>query len=77
MEKWLDSQDLFAASVKSFNFEGRQRVHTPLGIFVTFMYTVFLYSYGAKMFLKLVSGDNPNVITEIRPESYSSPIDPL
>jgi len=71
-EKWLDKHDNFAATVKSFNFEGRQRVHTPLGLVVTFILTCILYAYGIKMFIKLVTGDNPNVITEIQPESFSN-----
>ena len=62
-EKFFDRNDNFAASVKSFNFEGRQKIHTPIGVLLTVMMKVILYAYGVKMFYRLVTKDNPNVIT--------------
>ena len=76
-EKFFDRNDNFAATVKSFNFEGRQRIHTPVGVILTVIVKVILYSYGLKMLNKLLTGSNPNVITEIQPISFSAESDVL
>ena len=70
-EKFFDRNDQFAATMKSFNFEGRQKVHSSVGVLMTVLVKVILYSYGIKMFTKLIKKDNPNVYTELQPESYS------
>jgi len=70
-EKFFDRNDNFAASVKSFNFEGRQKVHTSVGVILTIIVKVILYAYAAKMFKKLVEKSNPNVMTEVENHRFS------
>ena len=47
-EKFFDKNDQFAATLKHFNFEGRQKVHTSIGVLVTLVVKVILYAYGIK-----------------------------
>jgi len=41
-EKWMDGFDSFPARVPGFNFEGRRAVHSPVGVFLTFILTSML-----------------------------------
>lgn len=71
-EKWLDGWDLFAAQVKTFNFEGRQKVHSTMGCMVTLLVRGLLFCYASLMFQRLMVGSSPNIFFERKPNMYSS-----
>ena len=71
--KFGDRWDFFGAPVKSFNFEGRQKVHTKPGLICSALVTLCLTTYALHLFIKLSSKSNPNVYTQDVKEQFSSP----
>ena len=46
-------------------------MHTSVGVILTVIVKVILYAYAAKMFMKLINKENPNVMTEVEEHMFS------
>ena len=54
----LDSLDWFAVPVHSFNFEGRRKIYSPMGIFCSVMIYIIMLMMIADRFIMFVRGEN-------------------
>jgi hypothetical protein len=68
----LDSMDWFAKPVHTFNFEGRTRIHSPVGVFCSIIiYSLMLLLIADRTFL-FVFGIGPSISTYRQAEQWSS-----
>jgi len=68
----LDRCDLFATSVKQFNFEGRTKVHSSLGVCCSTICTVLMTCIALSGLARVLVGSSPNVYTVKYFDSYST-----
>jgi hypothetical protein len=59
--KWMDGFDMFAASVPGFNFEGRKKVHSPIGVFLSLILSVMLCGIFALKFIVFITKVGPAI----------------
>ena len=61
LSTWLDNFDMFGASVKSFNFEGRHNMHTSCGVLCSFILYLFVGMYALNRSYFVVVGKVPEL----------------
>jgi hypothetical protein len=72
MDKFFDSRDFFATPVQSFNFEGRKKLHTSIGVFCSQIVTILMLAYASQRCVVLFTKANPNIITFERFDMWAS-----
>ena len=72
-----DSCDLFSTAVKPFNFEGRQRVHSCLGLCCTVILSFIMINLTLNGVVRLMSDSFPTVNQITYFDQYSSEGDTL
>jgi hypothetical protein len=59
----LDSIDIFGANIKPMNFEGREAVHTHIGVILSIFIMICVGAYATIKLVFLVIKHNPNIST--------------
>jgi hypothetical protein len=61
-EKRLDRLDLFSAQMKGFNFEGRRKVHTSIGLVMSGILITLMIGFTSTRVLALANGKNNSLM---------------
>ena len=65
------SWDFFASDVPVFNFEGRNRIGSKLGIVGTLFFGMGLLSFTAFKVTRFVTGSNPLIVQAEEEDAYT------
>ena len=56
----MDKLDFYGAHISRFNFEGRNRIHSPIGIFCSVFTLIILAFYTMNAFIHIFVGYAPS-----------------
>ena len=59
LKMFFDSVDLFSSRLNQLNFEGRQRIHTGIGLFCSLLVSTTILFFGGVKLTHLVNRHNP------------------
>jgi len=57
----MDEFDLYASQLPNFNFEGRKEIGSPVGIVLSVIVCVLVFTISLIKFTEMVSNRNPNI----------------
>ena len=60
MQGWFDSFDMYGSKISQFNFDGRDNIHSPVGIFCTILTLFFLITFCVSQLTHIITGYAPN-----------------
>jgi len=63
-EKRLDKLDLFSTQMKGFNFEGRRKVHTSIGLVMSGILITMMVAFTSTRVLALANGKNNSLMVK-------------
>jgi len=72
MDKFLDKVDLYGSVVMQQNFEGRNAVHSSVGVAFSILVYCFMVIYLTNAFSSLIEGSNPIVNTLMELDVHTS-----
>ena len=68
--KRLDRLDLFSAQVRGFNFQGRRKVYTQIGLLLSAALITSILCYSSNSAIKLYRGSADSIIHTTVPNQY-------
>ena len=63
---------MFGAQVPAFNLKGRQHINTHIGGCLSIIIISIVLFFGANKLQKLISRDNPHIMTNLITDAYDS-----
>jgi hypothetical protein len=63
--EWMDSFDLYSMELPEFNFEGRKKIGSPVGVFISVIVNILVLTMATIKFIQLLESNSKPIVSEI------------